>query len=258
MPQYGTWVSYGGTARLGLAVVLLAVAAGLAYAGTRLPVPGRAADPSRAAASPGRAAAIFMILTWVLAIAAFLVCVFVYVQQERLGHVAQAPPANPITLVTFIATGATFTIILISSQHGAWARLTSAAVGALAAPMIFELPFDLIVMARTSPPIPPDPAVYRALFFLPLFLIEITTLSLLTLSPMVKLSRATFFSCALMFIVFAVWGLFGFAYPSAPIPIALNMLSKILAFVTALSLFLPQRARTGLPDSRTGAVSTLM
>src|ERR1022692_4115392 len=92
MTQYGTWVSYGGTARVGLAIVLLAAAAGLAYAGTRLPLPARAARPSRAAA-------IFMILTWVLAIATFLVCVAVYVQQERLGQIAKAAPADPITPV---------------------------------------------------------------------------------------------------------------------------------------------------------------
>jgi hypothetical protein len=191
-----------------------------------------------------------------LAIATFLVCASVYIQQERQGHIAQAAPANPVTPVTFLAAGATFVIILIGSQHGSGTRLASAAVSALAAPMIFELPFDLIVTARTCPPIPPDPAVYRALFFLPLFLIEITTLSLLTLSPMVKLSKATFLSFALMFIVFAAWSLFGFAYPSAPIPIALNVLSKILAFVTALSLFLPQRARASTPDSRTGVTNT--
>lgn len=45
-----------------------------------------------------------------------------------------------------------------------------------------------------------------------------------------------------MLAVFAVWALYGFGYPSAPLPYALNVLSKILAFVTALSLFLPQRA----------------
>jgi hypothetical protein len=111
----------------------------------------------------------------------------------------------------------------------------------MAAPMIFEFPFDLIVMARTYPPIPPDPALYRALFFVPLFLIEITTLLLLRLSPMVRLTRATFFSFALMLGVFAVWALSGFGYPSAPVPITLNVVSKILAFVTVLTLFLPQR-----------------
>jgi len=136
---------------------------------------------------------------------------------------------------------AVFVIILTRSSPGFGTRLASAAIGAMAAPMIFEFPFDLIVMARTYPPIPPDPALYRALFFVPLFLIEITTLLLLRLSPMVRLTRATFFSFALMLGVFAVWALSGFGYPSAPVPITLNVVSKILAFVTVLTLFLPQR-----------------
>jgi hypothetical protein len=51
----------------------------------------------------------------------------------------------------------------------------------------------------------------------------------------------------LILVVFAVWGLSGFGYPSAPLPYALNVLSKILAFVTALSLFWPQRATASAP-----------
>ena len=65
---------------------------------------------------------------------------------------------------------------------------------------------------------------------------------------MVKLTRATFFSFAFMLAVFAVWALFGFAFPSAPAPYALNVLSKISAFVVTLSLFLPQRAPASAPD----------
>ena len=41
--------------------------------------------------------------------------------------------------------------------------------------------------------------------------------------------------------LFRSWALAGFGYPSAPLPTALNMVSKILAFVTALTLFLPWR-----------------
>jgi hypothetical protein len=43
-----------------------------------------------------------------------------------------------------------------------------------------------------------------------------------------------------MFVVFAIWALFGFAYPSAPITIALNVLSKVLAFAAAATLFAPE------------------
>lgn len=242
MTQYGTWVSYGGVARIELAVVLLAAAGGLAYAGTRLPLPAKAARP-------GRAATGFMLGAWVLAMAAFLLCLAVYALQYRHQYGTGYAPADHILPVTLFAAAATFFVILVSSgSYGPVARLASAAVGAIAAPALFELPFDLIVMARIYPPISPEPALYRALFFLPLFLVEITTLSLLTMSPMVKLSRGALFSLASMLAVFAVWGLFGFGYPSALVPTALNIVSKLLAFVTVLCLFLPQRARAATQD----------
>jgi hypothetical protein len=115
--------------------------------------------------------------------------------------------------------------------------------------MVFELPFDLIVMARTFPPIPPNPALYRVVFFAPLFAVEITTLALLTWSPMVRLTRATFVAFALMLAVFAVWALAGFGYPATPLSYALNVVSKLLAFATVLALFLPPLDQAQLADS---------
>jgi hypothetical protein len=84
------------------------------------------------------------------------------------------------------------------------------------------------------------PGWHGDLFFAPLVLVELTTLSLLTMTPMVTLSRTVFSCLALMLLVFAVWALAGFGYPSAPVPFAMNVVSKILAFVTALSLFFPE------------------
>jgi hypothetical protein len=249
MTTEGTWIGYSGAARIGLAVVLLAVAGGLAYAGTRWPGPFQARRPRPAVAN-------LMIAAWILAIATFLVCVSLYVHQARQDYPGRTAPTDPITPVTIIGVGIVFIVVLTTSTHGPVARLGSAAIGALAAPMIFELPFDLIVMARTYP-IPPDPALYRALFFLPLFAVELTTLALLTLSPMVRLSRATFLSFALMLAVFAVWALFGFGYPSAPVPIALNVVSKILAFVTALTLFLPLGRQASVRRSQASAAQAL-
>ena len=236
MTQYGTWVSYGGDARIWLAIGLLAVACGVTLAGIRLPLPVRATRP-------GPAGRVAMILAWIGSIVAFLVGFVIYARQyvQAYGPNAPAPPEDHIAPVTFSAVVVVFVIIILRRSPGFRTRLVAGAVGAIAAPMIFELPFDLIVMARTYPPIPPDPALYRTLFFVPLFAIEITTLLLLRLSPMVRLTRATFFSFALMLGVFAVWALSGFGYPSAPLPTTLNIASKILAFVTALTLFLPQR-----------------
>lgn len=250
MAHYSTWISYGGAAKMTLVIVLLIAAAAVAYAGTRLPLPARVPRP-------GPAAANLMLAAWVASIAAFLGCVSFLIQQARQEHLHQVRPPDPIAPVTLTAVAVVFVIIVITSSHDWPVRLAGAAIGALAAPMIFEFPFDLIVMARTFPQAP-DPALSRVLFFTPLFLIEITTLALLMLSPMVQLPKATFFCFASILVVFAVWGLSGFGYPSAPLPYALNVLSKILAFVTALSLFLPQRATASAPRPVPGPATTLM
>lgn len=92
----------------------------------------------------------------------------------------------------------------------------------------------------------PDPALHRAYFFAPLILTEITSLSLVTLSPKAGLPKATSVSSALMLAVlavFAIWSMSGSGYPTSPAPITLNVISRILAFATILTLFLPQRAR---------------
>jgi hypothetical protein len=236
MPQYGTWFSYSGSAKLTLAIVLLAAAAALAYAGIRLPLPAGVPRPSRNTTT-------LMVVAWALSIIAFLACVGIYGKQAHHEHLA-GRPADNIFPITFLAAGVTFFLLTVTGKPGGRAAVTSAAIAAMAAPMVFELPFDLIVMARTYPPIPPHPALYRVVFFAPLFAVEITTLALLTWSPMVRLTRATFYALALMLAVFAVWAaLAGFEYPSAPLPYALNVIAKLLAFATILTLFFPLRAQ---------------
>jgi hypothetical protein len=117
-------------------------------------------------------------------------------------------------------------IVYLTRNHGLKVVPGSAFVGTAAAPMIFELPFDLIVMGRTYPLIPPAPNLFRLLFFLPLFLVEISTISLLTLSPLTKLSKYTMFSLAGMSFLFAVWAFFGFSHLPDPISVTLNGISK--------------------------------
>jgi hypothetical protein len=241
MTQYGTWVSYSGTADIVLATVLASAAAGVALAGVKLTLP--ASLPRL-----GRTAKFFLLVSWILSIVAFGACFALYALREVREHLGHAAPADPITPVTVVCFGVVWiAIALLHSARGWRVALGSAAVGALAAPMIFELPFDLVVMARTYPPILPDPALYRALFFVPLFLVEATTLARLTLSPVVRVTRTTLWSFAAMLAVFAVWGLIGFSYPAAPAPFALNVASKILAFVAALSMFLPDRSQDSRP-----------
>jgi hypothetical protein len=232
LTEYGTWVPYSGIDAVLLAVGLLAVGLLLIFLGTRLRCAVRVKRP-------GRAVGVFLILIWSLSLATFLVAVVTYGLQLYQLQMVRALPRNPISPITAVSGIATFIIIAyLTRGHGMKLALGSAFLGTAAAPMFFELPFDLIVMGRTYPAVPPAPTLYRLLFFLPLFLLEISTFSLLTLSSLTKLSKYTTFSLAVMFLVFAIWSFFGFSYPSNPISVALNGLSKILSFVTAITLFL--------------------
>jgi hypothetical protein len=237
--QHGLWVSYSGTAEIVLAAVLVAAAAGVAYAGLRLPLPARLPRPTGTVK-------VCMMTAWLVAIAALIVCGSLYVLHALREHVGgHGTPTDPITPVTVIGVGIIwFAVTLMHSSRGWRIALGSGLIAALAAPWLFELPFDLIVMTRTTP-IPPDPAAYRILFFAPLLAVEITTLAMLTRSPVLRLTRATFWCFAAMLAVFAVWSLDGFAYPSTPAPIALNVVSKILGLLAGLSLFLPERSPAG-------------
>ena len=146
--QYGTWVSYGGTGKIVLALVLLAAAGGVAYAGIRLPLPIWPPRPSEKAGTA-------RVVAWLFTIALLLACAAADLTQMLREHLLHAVPADPITPVTVIGVGVIFFIIVITSPQGGRAALASAAIGAMAAPMIFEFPFDLIVMARTYPPFHP-------------------------------------------------------------------------------------------------------
>jgi hypothetical protein len=233
LPEYGTWIPYVGTDAVFLAVTLLAIGVLFAYLGTRLIGAVGIKRPV------GKTAGVFMMVIWGLSLATFLIAVVTYGLQLYQQNMLGTPPTNPISPITEFCGLATFIIIVcLTINHGWRVALGSAFVGTAAAPMIFELPFDLIVMFRTYPPIPPSPNLFRLLFFLPLFLVEISTFALLTLSPLTKLSRYTLFSLAGMFFVFAVWAFFGFSYPSELLPITLNGVSKVLSFVTAITLFL--------------------
>ena len=152
MTHYQTWVSYSGSARIWLAAGLLATAGAIAYTGTRLPLPARASRP-------GRAAATAMLGAWAASILALLVCADIYFHRYLDAYsltLRQAVPPERIFPVTFTAAVVVFFVVLVRSPDDS--RLASAAIAVIAGPMIFELPFDPIVIPRIYPPIPPDPA----------------------------------------------------------------------------------------------------
>ena len=232
MSQNGNWSPYAGSSAILLAIGLLIVTGVLFYFAMRL-------HHSIAVKRPGKVLSVSLVVMWVVCVITFLEASSIYVlalYRQEGGHLTVA--ADPITPVTLTAAVVAFFVIAyLTRQRGFWVAVGSAIVGTIAAPMIFELPFDLIVMGRTYPPAPAIP--FTLLFFVPLFLVEILSFAMLTFSPFVKLSRASLFLLASLFLIFAVWAVFGFAYPAAPLPIALNMISKVLAFAAAVSLFLP-------------------
>ncbi len=232
MVTHQNWNPYTGSGSIILAVALFIVTAALLFLAFRLRHP-------IGARRPGVFLGIALVVIWLLSVITFLVAITVYViaLYKQIGPFTGQP--DPITPVTMLSGLVTFCVIAyLTRKSGFWVAFGSAIVGTIAAPMIFELPFDLIVMGRTNPPTPE--VLYTLLFFLPLIMVEISSFAMLTLSPLMKLSRSTLFLLAGMFLVFAVWALIGFAYPASPIPIIMNVVSKILAFAIAISLFIPQ------------------
>src|SRR5215469_6571051 len=122
MPQYGTWVSYGGDARIVLAIVLVAAAGGVASAAILLPLPLRLPGPSEGAKT-------FMPVIWGVAVLAFLVCLPVYVRHARREHLYHGAPPTPIFPITATCAVVIFVVILcLSRSYGRPVMLMSAAI----------------------------------------------------------------------------------------------------------------------------------
>jgi hypothetical protein len=228
-PPYSppSWISYRGGEAIFLTIVLLVVACGFVYAGKRLHTPLRVAPP-------GSTVAWLLIAIWTLAVCTLGVAWSVYEVQLKEAYPSFVEPRVHVHIFTIIdAVAAFFAIFYLTRRWGSKVALHSAVIGTAAAWTIFEFPFDLIVMMRINPPIPNHTMLYRLLFFLPLFLVEFSTVSL----PSIRVTAYAAYALAGMFAVFAVWAAFGFAFPSEPLPLALNVISKILCFVAAITLF---------------------
>jgi hypothetical protein len=225
------WIPYAGGEAILLAIVLLVAACGFAYAGKRLRAP-------LAITRPGSTVAAFMVAIWLLTNYTVTVVWWVYGLQVKQSYPDFVAPSLHRVGTFSVDAPVTFFVILYLTRRWGWkVALASAVIGTAAAPMIFEFPFDLIIMTRSNPPIPADPMLYRQLLFLPLFLWAFSTVSLLTLLPSMRVTACAAYSVAGMFVVFAVWAAFGFAFPAEPLPLALNVVSKILCFVAAIMLF---------------------
>lgn len=233
MPQYGTWTPYAGAESIRLALALFLITGTLALLAIRLRRPLQ--PPKTGTLAGGLLAAV-----WLLAWITFFVNAVTYFEALVQAVGDFTPPQSPISSITRVAGLLGFITILGLTRRSGWkTALVSASVGMMAAPMIFELPFDLIVMGRLYPTPPAPSTQYTLLYFMPLFVIALSSFGLLTVSPLLRLSRRTLFCMAGLFFVFAIWALLGFSYPSSAATIACNAVSKVLAFGTVVTLFTP-------------------
>jgi len=225
------WDPYGGSAAIFLALVLFALAGGFAFVGTRLRAPLKVTRPELTVTW-------FMIAIWLLANYAVIIVWWVYGLQVREAYPNFVAPRMHRVGTFLVDAPVTFFVILYLTRRWGWKiALASAAIGTASAPMIFEFPFDLIIMWGSEPPLPGHPMLYRQLLFVSLFLWEFTTVSLLTLLPSMRVTAYAAYAVAGMFAVFAIWAVFGFAFPAEPLPLVLNIISKLLCFVAAIMLF---------------------
>lgn len=232
---FGEWVPYSGNSTIILGAALLVIAGVFTLLGFKLKEP-------LTVRMPGKAIAGLLVSVWILSILTFFVNVGVYLLLWRQAKFTGSIPSNPITKFTLSFAFLSFLMIFfINRKKGGKVALWSAVVAAMAGPMIFELPFDIMVMGRTYPPVPPDPAVLRALFFLPLFLIELTTISLLFFSPLFRVTKHTLYGLAGMFFVFAIWGFLSLSFAYTTEFLILNIAAKAMAFVAVVTLFLPEK-----------------
>jgi hypothetical protein len=221
----GTWKPYTFPQSVILAFILLIIGLGLVFLGRRL-------KRSVEVPHPGKRLKIAMITVWALLIL-FIIGVIVF---YRIGRTAIGTgrtgigPIFPITLAC--AAGAFIYIAYIYRHDGILTALGRAFVCGAAGPMVFEFPFDMIVIPQIK-----TTATLLIAEFVPLDFAVLLTLSLLLLSKRVSITRYSLYALGAMFIVFAVWAWFGFSYPSNPISYVSNAISKVLGFLTIVFLF---------------------
>lgn len=170
----------------------------------------------------------------VLVIWAFCILFFLKINQIFAKYVGAAPNLGPIFPITILSAIATFAFAAYMSRRGGMiSSFGNGFLAFIAGPMVFELPYVLIVM-----PLVKAPLFATILFVSPLFGIIFTTFGLLLLSRKIALTKNSVYSFAAMIFVFALWALDGYAYPTNALTITLNSISKVLGFVCIAALYL--------------------
>jgi hypothetical protein len=210
-----------------LSLILFLISAGIFLAGRRMR--GEIKLPKM-----GKVLGAIVVIIW-----AFSIFFFHQINIEYAKYTGGAANLGPIFPITIVSAIVTFCYVAYATRRGGpLSSLGNGFLGFVAGPMVFELPFVLIII-----PLVKAPLVAEIFFLVPLFTIVITTLSLLLLSRKIALTKNAVYLFGAMMFVFALWALDGYSYPSNLLIIALNGISKVLSFACIGALFL-QKSQT--------------
>ena len=179
----------------------------------------------------GKVLGVVVIVIW-----AFSILFFLKINQIYARYIGGATSLGPIFPITILSAVLTFCYAAYMARRGGpLSSLGNGFLAFIAGPMVFELPFILIIIPLVKAPLIPE-----IIFLIPLFTIVITTLSLLLLSRRIALTRNAVYLFGAMMLVFAIWALDGYSYPTNLLTIALNDISKVLSFACIGALFLQE------------------
>jgi hypothetical protein len=217
------WNAYSGSAALLLSVILLAVGVGLLVLGRRL-------TKDVKLPMPGKALKVVIVLVWAVCI--FLVIGLFKQVAARTGQSGLG--IGPVFPITIASAFVTFLVIAYLTRSGGMlAALGNGFSGAVAGPMVFELPFILIITPMVTTRVP-----HPLFLFFTFLVVILTTLALPLFSSRFAVTRYSLYLFGAMLLVFAVWALAtGYAPPSDPVSFALNAVSKVLGFAAVAAGF---------------------
>jgi hypothetical protein len=216
------WTPYSGDAASLLSLVLLLAGAGLVLLGRR--------REAIKVLKPGKALKVFIVLVWVLSILLVLP-LFAQIGRQEGQTGLIIGPVFPVTLASaFCALAA---VAYLTRESGTLGALANGLAAAAAGPMVFELPFLLIITPVVTTRVP-----HPLFLFLVSLVVVLTTLALPAFSSRFAITRYSLYSLGTMFLVFAGWAvLTGYAAPSNPASFALNAASKVLGFAAVVAAF---------------------
>jgi hypothetical protein len=218
------WPPYKGLSAIALSLILFAISGGAFFAAQRM---------KEAIKLPkmGKVLGAIVIVIW-----GFSIIFFLGINKLFAKYTGGASNLGPIFPITITSAVVIFCYAAyVTRRGGPLSSLGNGFLAFIAGPMVFELPFALIII-----PLVKAPVVAEILFLIPLFTIVITTLSMLLLSRRIALTKNSVYLFAAMMFVFALWALDGYHYPTDLVTITLNGVSKVLSFACIAALFFPE------------------